>query len=298
MATPIKKLAENIAADIEKATDLPKEATLQEAWWLLEHVTHKKKWQLLLATEDNLDQQSQATLAQCLHERTTLHKPLQYILGSVPFIDCTITVEPPTLIPRPETEEWTAWLINHIKQVYGSAPPALSILDLCAGSGCIAIALAKAFPTSQLIATDIAPTALRLIQKNKRHNNTPNVTACESHLFSALTNYQHHFDIIVSNPPYIAQKEWYSLSQSVRLWEDPAALVANNDGLALYEKIINEARSYLRPTEMPKIIPSLVLEIGSTQAGAITKLLEDASFTKIVTHQDIESKDRWISAYF
>jgi len=266
----------------------------QEAWWLVEHVTGKSKAQLLAALDYPLTAEQEAQLQTMVTQRVVECKPLQYLLGWVPFVDLTITVQPPILIPRPETEEWVVWLIEQLRPV-GTRP--LRILDLCTGTGCIALALAQACPAATVIGIDCNPHAVALAQFNAQRNHLTNVTFIESDLYRALVDEQ-PFDLIVSNPPYITQTEYQKLSVSVRAWEDPLALVAAQDGLAVYRQIVAQAKSFLCDSSVlvHDNLPRLVLESG-TQPGAIVALLHEHGFDRVVVHRDLQEKERWIVAF-
>ncbi|MFH0898163.1 MAG: HemK family protein methyltransferase, partial [bacterium] len=132
---------------------------IQEAWWILEKLTNQSQASLVMAQTLILDEQQQQTLDHWISQRVDEKKPLQYILGSVPFCSLDILVQPPVLIPRPETEEMVCWLIDIIKK---SSKTKISILDLCCGSGCIGLALAHALPEATVLGTDISPHAVCL----------------------------------------------------------------------------------------------------------------------------------------
>ena len=145
---------------------------ISQAWLLLEHVLAQTKAQLMMQPTLSLSPAQQVQLAVLVQERVIHRKPIQYLLGSVPFADLTIMVRPPTLIPRPETEEWVMWLVQKLDSVRDQP---LRILDLCTGSGCIALALAKAFPRAQVLGVDIAPEAIALARENAEKNRLINV---------------------------------------------------------------------------------------------------------------------------
>lgn len=262
----------------------------QYAWWLLEKLTGKKKAQLIAQETVSLSTSDHNTLQEWLQNLVDEHKPIQYILGSVPFNGVDIIVKPPTLIPRPETEEWTCNLIEQLQTINTEA---LSILDLCTGSGCIAVALAKSLPHATITAVDIAQSALLLTQENAKHNAVTNITCLKSDLFNALPEGS-VFDLIVSNPPYIAEDEWSSLDVSVTHWEDKRALVAQDHGLAIIERIIHDAPRFLKPNHdiQSQHIPQLTLEIGYQQGPAVKKLMDDAGYTQTQIIKDLEGKDR------
>lgn len=268
----------------------------QYAWWLLEKLTGKKKAQLIAQESVSLSTSEHNTLQQWLQNLVDEHKPIQYILGSVPFNGVDIIVKPPTLIPRPETEEWTCNLIEQLQTLrpaQGERSENLTILDLCTGSGCIAVALAKALPQAAITAIDIAQSALLLTQENAKHNNVTNVTCLKSDLYNALPEGS-AFDLIVSNPPYIAEDEWTTLDVSVTHWEDKRALVAQDHGLAIIERIIHDAKRFLKPNHALQShgIPQLTIEIGYQQGPAVKQLMDTAGYTHTQIIKDLEGKDR------
>lgn len=262
----------------------------QYAWWLLEALTKKNRAHLIDKATLELTSHQQETLASWLKKLIDEQFPLQYLLGSVPFCAIEILVEPPVLICRPETEEWTMRLINKLHKIMDSK---ITILDLCTGSGCIAIALAKALPNAQIIASDIEDHALRLAEKNCRHNRTSNVTVVKSDLFESIPK-DLKFDMIVGNPPYIAPEEWPDLEPSVKNWEDKRALVAWNHGLQVIANIIQQAPAFLKPNDELENsgISQVVLEIGFRQAGRVKELFDQAGYCHIEIEKDLEGKDR------
>jgi len=262
----------------------------QYAWWLLESLTGKSRAHLIEHTNLALTSGQQATLASWLKKLIDEKFPLQYLLGSVPFCGVEILVEPPVLIPRPETEEWTMRLINKLQKIM---TPKIAILDLCTGSGCIAIALAQALPNASIFASDIEDHALRMAEKNCIHNKTSNVTIIKSDLFESIPK-DLAFDLIVGNPPYIAPEEWQELDPSVKNWEDKRALVASDHGLNIIAAIIHHAPAFLKPNDELENsgIPQLVLEIGFRQAGQVKELFGQAGYCHIEIEKDLEGKDR------
>jgi release factor glutamine methyltransferase len=269
------------------------QAAEQEAWWMAEHVSGQPKMLLLAVTTYPLTQAHEAQLQTMVTLRVTERKPLQYLLGWVPFAGLTITVQPPILIPRPETEEWVVWLIEQLKPVNGCP---LRIVDLCTGSGCIALALAQACPAATVIGIDCNPHAVALAQFNAQRNRLTNVTFIESDLYQVLAN-ESPFDLIVSNPPYITPAEYEALPAEVRAWEDPVALVAAQEGGAVYQRIIAQAKSFLCDSGVlvQNNLPRLVLESG-TRPDAIVAMLHEQGFDRVAVHRDLQGKERWIAA--
>jgi len=262
----------------------------QTAWWMLEAISKIDKAHLIAQERISLSEQQQKALDNWIHLQIHQHMPLQYLLGSVPFDALEILVEPPILIPRPETEEWCMHIIHQLQKLNTQE---LTILDLCSGTGCIALALGHAFPQATIYALDISAQAITLGRKNAQHNAITNVTFIESDLFSMVpTSLQ--FDLIVTNPPYIPNEQWQELDLSVTKWEDPGALIADDHGLAIIKQIITQAPRYLKSTSPlhEKNIPQFVMEIDSPQAPVVSQLMHNAGFTHIVIKKDLEAKDR------
>ena len=302
----------------------------QSAWQLLELATNKNRAALIASSSIEITPEQQQKLDHWVHDIVHAHKPIQYILGSVPFLDLTINVRPPILIPRPETEEWVEKVIEEIKRaspgsfdtIPSHAPESLrlsgstnsanhektkpdlkniqttaqpecfanvlmqqnvskdpeksplKILDLCTGSGCIALALAQKFPHAQIVATDICSAALALAQENAILNNITNITFIQSDLYTALKGLT--FDIIVVNPPYITPQAYQKLDPSVKNWEDRQALVAPQEGLEIIQRIANDAKKFI--SHEKSSIAQLWIEIGFDQADNVAKIVETAGF--------------------
>lgn len=261
----------------------------QYAWHIVEAVTGLKRAQLLASKTVILSPSQHHTLSDWLNKLIMQSMPLAYAIGSIPFIDVSIRIKPPILIPRPETEEWVASLITQLKNVSASS---LRILDLCTGSGCIAIALAHAFADATIYAIDIADYALSLAQENAQLNNVKNITFVQSDLFSEIQGEK--FDLIVSNPPYISKEEWDHLEPSVKDWEDTRALVAQDNGLELIRKIIMQAPGYLKHNDFLAAyhIPQLIIECGSLQGAEIQEIAAQSAFATARIIKDMQHHDR------
>jgi len=249
-------------AHIQQKTNL----SSQEAWWLLEHVL--KPTPMPLVTQNELTEAQSQKLEEYIDQIARRHKPLAYVIGWVPFLDLYIEVQPPILIPRPETEEWLNQLIDLL---IPKSSQIQRILDIGTGSGVIGLALAQKFPLAQITALDINPAALDLARKNATINNIQNIEFIKSDLFSALKSDQ-MFDLIVSNPPYIPRSALDGLSASVTLWEDHGALLADQDGLEILGKIIAQSADFLVPN---RTLPfQMVLEIDRTQHESVKKIAQ------------------------
>lgn len=188
--------------------------------------------------------------------RRAAGEPTQYLTGVREFFGRDFEVDPTVLIPRPETEFL-------IEAVLGEAPDSARILDLCTGSGCIATTLACERPNNQVFAADISADALRIAQRNSgRHD--ASVSFLQGDLLDAVRD--ESYDVIVCNPPYVAERDRATLSREVRR-EPSLALFAGTDGLAIYRRLIPAATRVLRPGGL------LVLELGYDSLPGVRELL-------------------------
>jgi release factor glutamine methyltransferase len=194
---------------------------------------------------------------------------LQYILGTQEFCGLEFDVNPAVLIPRPETEllvEYVALRIPAERQA--------TIVDVCTGSGCIAVAIARLRPRARLIATDLSNPSLDVARQNAtRHEVCERITWLEGDLLRPLAEQEMEgrIDVIVSNPPYIAEADWATLQPEVRLFEPRGALVAGPQGTELHERLLQEAGRYLAPGG------ALIMEIGAGQACAMRRIVDQIS---------------------
>ncbi|MBI5025838.1 MAG: peptide chain release factor N(5)-glutamine methyltransferase, partial [Nitrospirae bacterium] len=161
----------------------------------------------------------------------------------------------------------------------------LKILDLCTGSGCIAIALAKKFPEAQVYGTDTSEIALGYAEKNAEINGVKNVTFLKGPLFQPIAKLG-HFDLIVSNPPYIVSQEIKGLPQEIKDWEPLNALDGGTDGLDFYRAIINDAGKFLSESGC------IALELGAGQADKVAGIMLSAGFSEIKISRDYAGIER------
>jgi release factor glutamine methyltransferase len=193
--------------------------------------------------------------------RRLASEPVQYITGVQEFFGLPFEVSPAVLIPRPETEHLVEAVLERFSR---EANP--RIVDVGTGSGAIAVALAHAIPRSRVTAVDLSSAALEVAQRNaERHGVLERVMLLQSDLLAALGSEE--FEVVVSNPPYIAQGE--VLEPQVLNYEPRSALYAGPTGLEIYERLIPQARRVLKPQGW------LMLEIGYGQSSALSKLLSD-----------------------
>ncbi len=224
----------------------------QEIWWLLEKIFAKSQVQLLASPKIKV-QQNQLDLFLKIKDELNTNKPLAYIIGHTQFANLKILTRGPILIPRPETEEWCLDLIK-ICNTLKVKPN--KILDIGTGTGCLALALKNYFPDAQVTACDINNQALSLAQENADINNLK-IEFINSNVWANIDDQK--FDLIVSNPPYIAEHEYHNLQSSVVNFEDKQALTCADDGLAIIKKIVKNALDYL------SLHGLLVIEIDRTQ---------------------------------
>ncbi len=211
------------------------------------------------------------------------HEPLQYILGEVEFYGLRLKIGTGVLIPRPETELLVEEAINEISNLKSQISNSY-ILDLCCGSGCIALSLARSFPDIEVYATDISDDALRYARLNAEMNHIENVFFRKGHLFEPVQGKDFH--LIISNPPYIRSKEIETLQAEIRLHEPIEALNGGEDGLVYYREILSRAKDFLYPEGL------IMLEIGDKQADGIRKIAKSEGYKKIEFKKDYSQKER------
>ena len=243
------------------------------------------KVRLLTSKEQTVDQSDLLRFHWAL-EDLLKHRPIQHIIGHTDFCGCHIDVSPEVLIPRPETEEMVQWIISQFS-IFNFQ---FSILDLCTGSGCIAIALKKAFPEAKVTAVDVSPKAMEIARQNARYNGAEidfqqaDILASTFH-FSLST-----FQLIVSNPPYVRDSERATMRRNVLDYDPALALfVPDDDPLRFYRAIAEKAKQSLVKEGL------LVVEINEALAEETSALLQGQGFNPEV-HTDFRSKPRWISA--
>jgi release factor glutamine methyltransferase len=202
-------------------------------------------------------------------------EPLQYILGETEFYGYKFKVDRSVLIPRPETEML-------VEKVIENAVGVKNILDMGTGSGCIAVSLAKELEAVSIDAVDISPETLLTAQKNADLNEVE-VNFFRSDLFSEITS---QYDLIISNPPYISDTEFKDLPLEIKYFEPEAALLAPEEGLFFYRKILEKAGDHLK--ENGKIY----FEIGHAQKAAIKLIAEKNGFENIEFVKDLNGYDR------
>ncbi len=246
---------------------------------LLAHVLKTTRVRLYVDLDRPMEKEELAAF-RALIERRMAGEPTQYLTGVREFYNRPFKVDRRVLIPRPETELLVEAALHKLpKDAPGTA------LDVCTGSGCIAISLAAERPQATVLATDLSQDACALARENAQALGVADrVTVLHGDLFAPLPP-DARFDVVVSNPPYIASEEIPTLSAEVRR-EPHMALDGGPDGLVLLRKVIEGARRVLKPGGL------LAMEIGETQGGAVKALLQAAGYEDARVEKDLERRDR------
>lgn len=249
---------------------------------LVGHALGLKRMQLYLQFERPLEER-ELELIRPLVRRRGRHEPLQYIVGETDFHGLSIKVDPRVLIPRPETEQLVELAIQSL------ATPPSAVLDLGTGSGAIALALAQHFPSARVTATDRDSSALALARENAVRTGLDNrISFTEANWFEGLAPAT--FDLIISNPPYLSADELKLIPEEVRAFEPGHALVAADNGLADFVRIIAAAPPFLANDGL------FVLETGEEQHERIFAELRAAGFASMEGRQDLAGRSRFVVA--
>jgi release factor glutamine methyltransferase len=239
-----------------------------DAELLLGHTLGIERTRLYTCLRDVLSPEQEATFWQYIQRRTQ-REPLQYITDVREFWSLEFKVNRRVLIPRPETEVVVETALRLIPSSAVGIPP-LRILDVGTGSGCIAIALATECPHAAIWATDVSAEVLSLAHENARcHHVEERIHFLYGNLFAPLVGEEGSFDLIVSNPPYIARSEFNTLPPEVRDWEPRGALDGGNDGLDFYRSLVSEGPRYLRSGGW------LIMELGAGQSPTVASLIQE-----------------------
>lgn len=250
---------------------------LSEARLILSFVLDKPvAW--LIAWPEACLETSQIKTFQQIIKRRQAGEPLAYITGEHGFWSLTLKVSPDTLIPRADTEVLVETALKLIDE-----NPITSVLDLGTGTGAIALAIASERPDIDVLATDFSDAALKVAHQNLLLIACPNVRFQQSDWFSAIP--KQHFDLIVSNPPYIAENDKH-LDDIGLKYEPITALTSGEDGLDDIRQIIQAAHNWMSKNG------HLVLEHGYNQSASVQFLLEESGFTDIQSVSDYAGQDR------
>ena len=270
----LKNLVKNLSSIV------PLSQAVLEAELLVEFISGYKKKDFILHPDLTLSKEQQDKLDSLLEKRLDERLPVQYIIGEACFMGEMFDVNPHVFIPRPETELLVEEVIKSAKNM--SSP---KILDIGTGSGAIAIMLKKLTDCS-VVGSDISLPALETAKANAKKLGADVEFVC-SNLFEEISG---KFDIIVSNPPYIPQREKENLSAEVLREPSGALFTEDADGIEFYDKIISQAMSFLEDGGC------LFFELGINQSMPVKSLFENRGFSDIKIVKDLSKTDRIISA--
>jgi len=247
------------------------------------HVLGLDRMQLYLQFERLMTDAELAEVRNGVRRRGA-REPLQYVLGKTPFHDLVLTIDRRVLAPRPETEQ----LVERIRERTESEPK--RILDLGTGSGAIALALAQIYPRAAVIGVDSESGAIEVARANARSNSLePRVEFIESDWFDQIDPGD-RFDLIVSNPPYLSEREWSEAPPEVREHEPRSALVAGDGGYGALEIILEAARDRIEPGGR------LFLETGMNQHARLMTTAHALGYLEIESIRDWSGRDRFLVA--
>lgn len=287
MKNPTVREALKRAIERLEASGIPDAAS--EAEFLLTYLLKIKRHQIFIDPQRPLTESETAAFDSFI-ERRIRREPAQYITGETEFRGLAFKVTRDTLIPRPETELLVDAALDAASSLRGAET--LTAVDLCTGSGCIAVSFAKEFQECRVLATDISGAALNVAKENaKKHGVSNRIEFIEGDLFTPLEGKKAHLHLILSNPPYVSDAEMKTLEPEVADWEPQAALRGGADGLLYYRRIIEGAPAHLLPNGR------LIIEIGWGQAARIRELLDNSGrFTKISIIKDYAGVERVVTA--
>ncbi len=267
-----------VRAGVAQLKDAGIDGAARDAQVLMAHVLGVRTDRLILIGPDPLTEKQAATFDDMIQRRAS-REPVSHLVGGRMFYDRWFKVTPDVLDPRPETETLIATAL---------ARPFQRVLDLGTGSGCILLTLLAERPGTTGIGTDISVQAVSVANENReRLGLTDRATIGQASWYTQVSG---RFDLIVSNPPYIAIAEMADLQPEVRDHEPRLALTDEGDGLACYRAIVADAPDFLTPQGY------LMVEIGPTQAAAVSQMLVGRGFANITVTQDIDGRDRVVSA--
>ena len=253
----------------------PEEELRELAYWILEESTGMTRTEILFGCKDT-KKNVYAQKIEVILQKLRAHEPIQYVFGHTEWMGLDLRVTPATLIPRPETAELVEWVLH----VADKNKP-LRVLDIGTGSGCIAIALKKAAPNWQVTGLDISNEALEVAKENAQRNNVT-IHWQQADILSLCSLPM--VDIIVSNPPYICEKEKVDMQARVLDYEPARALfVPDNDPLLFYRKIA-----------ILKGAPILFFEINEAYGEQVCSMLRTIGYTNVELKKDMYGKTRMV----
>lgn len=243
----------------------------------------ERSW-LYAHPEYTLTDTERALWLSCLAQRLA-RRPLSYIVGHKEFMGLDLFVDERVLIPRPETEQ-----IVELAQLWLEDHPTSSVADVGTGSGCISLAIARLFPTLQVLALDASVGALEVAERNaRRHGLLNQIRLMQGDLLISLPT---AVDLILANLPYVSSAEHTQLRPEIRDYEPDVALLSGQDGLQHLRRLVTQLDGTLLPEG------GIILECGSNQAGALQEMLElTGLFAEVKVHTDLAGLDRCVTGW-
>jgi release factor glutamine methyltransferase len=242
---------------------------------LLAHALATSRTQLVIDAKKPLAPEELARFRDMVKRRRA-HEPVAYVLGEREFYGRSFRVDKRVLVPRPDTET----LVDVALARTEACSMSMRALDLCTGSGCVAITLAKQRPTARVHATDLSPDALAVAAENAQRLGAYNLSLSRGDLFEAIPSGLAPFDVVTANPPYIATAEIASLARDIKEHEPRLALDGGADGLSLVRRIVAGAPEVLTPGGV------LAVEVGAGEAHAAARLFEERGFSNVMITRD------------
>ena len=250
-----------------------------DIWLLLEHFADINKGDYLANPGMELSKVNAEQIEEAVEKRIN-HIPLQHIIGQTEFMGLTFKVNENVLIPRFDTEILVDEVVKYVGDQF------LKVLDMCTGSGCIAVTISDMCDNATVVASDISKDAIDVAKENNTLNQT-DVTFVESDLFEKVEGL---FDVIVSNPPYIRTDEIDNLQEEVKMHDPHLALDGGETGLDFYKRIVKDAKEHLKTDGM------IFFEIGFDQAEDVSNILKENGYHDIVVKKDLSGLDRVVIA--
>ena len=279
MSGTIGEVLREAAAELERG-GVPE--ARREAGSLLSFIIRKDRTFLISHAEDEIDEISLNRFREFVGRRAS-GEPLQYITGVQDFYGREFRVTNDVLIPRPETE----LLVEAALQIVGETGAAPFICDVGTGSGCIAVTLLCEIVNARAVAIDKSPTALEIAKLNAQNLSVADrAVFVESDCFDSLDSREYEFDLIVSNPPYVAEKALRGLQREIRDHEPLVALSPGGDGLSVIRRLIDEGPSFIKPNG------HLLMEIGFDQGEAVERLISDSAWSLREIRPDLQGIPR------
>ena len=265
-----------------------------DAWILMETICHVSKVDYFTKMREEVPKEYEEEYFKAIAKRTTRY-PLQYIIGEWEFMGLRFKVNENVLIPRQDTEVLVEYAIRNIVEESAKKGVKLDVLDMCTGTGCIGITIAKNCPDVFVTGVDISEEAVDIAIENAMINNVSNIKFIRSNLFQKLgddiNRVYRQYDIIVSNPPYIKSSEIDKLMPEVKNHEPRLALDGSEDGLEFYRRISIQSLHHLKPDGC------ILFEIGYDQAKPVLELMVRDGYRDLKTIKDLTGKDRVIVAH-